>query len=119
MGNTRPQDKVLPRARAARRLATPEGYLAGQARMQFPAEEAGNWTAQNSKEKGAIWMDGLVARRNTMCLLKALDLLCPGQSPSWVVGGDGVTVVWGDWSATAPTQVQAIFLILEKVLPDG
>lgn len=115
----RSQNKALPKARAARELTTPDGYLSGQARMKFPADEAEEWTAQNSKEKGAVWMDGLEARRHTLRLLRALDLLCPLSSPSWIVDGDGVTVVWGDWSATAPTQVQAILLILEKVLPDG
>ncbi len=116
---TRPQNKALAKARAAREEATPEGYLSGQARMKFPAEEAGEWTAQTSKEKGAVWLDGMATRRSTLRLLKAIDLLCPLQSPSWIVDGDGVTVVWGEWSATAPTQVQAILLMLEKVLPDG
>lgn len=117
--SARSQSNALPKARAARKLTTPDGYLSGQARMKFPKGEAEEWTAQNSKEKGAVWMDGLIARRNTLRLLKAMDLLCPLQPPSWIVDGDGVTVVWGNWSATAPTQVQAIFLMLEKVLPDG
>ena len=87
--------------------------------MKIPKELAGEWSDQSSAEKGAVWVDGLAARRSTLLWLKAIEHLCPIGSPSWIVGAGEVTVIWSDWSATAPTQVQAIVMMLEQIFPDG
>jgi hypothetical protein len=113
------REEALMKARTSRRDATPKGYLAGQCRMAIPKEWVDEWVEQSSLEKGICWSTGQKARESIPLLLKMLSALRPSVPMNWIVGTSDVTVVWGEWSATAPTQVQAILLMLEKVLPDG
>jgi hypothetical protein len=41
------------------------------------------------------------------------------EYPSYIVSDDGVTVVWGQWSATASTTVEAVLMLLDEIFPDA
>lgn len=94
----------------------PEGRYSVQFRARIPKELAEDMAMQSPTARGDRWADGVMAERSLPLLLKAVGQLCPLESPSWIIDKDGVTVVWGDWSATADTQVGALLLLLEVVL---
>jgi hypothetical protein len=100
-------------ARAA--WEVPEGRYSVQFRARIPKDLAEEMAFQSPTARGDRWADGVRAERPLPLLLKAVEQLCPLESPSWIVDSQGVTVVWGEWSATADTQVQAMLLLLEVV----
>lgn len=104
-------------ARAA--WEVPENRYSVQFRARIPKEMATEMTTQSPTTRGDRWADGVKAERSLPVLLKAVEQLCPIDSPSWIVSSDGVTVVWGRWSATADTQFGALLLLLEQVFPNG
>jgi hypothetical protein len=93
-----------------------EGRYSVQFRARIPKGLAEDMAMQSPTARGDRWADGVMAERSLPLLLKAVGQLCPLESPSWIVGKDGVTVIWGEWSATADTQVGALLLLLEVVL---
>ena len=101
-------------ARAA--WEVPEGRYSVQFRARIPKDLAEEMALQSPIARGDRWADGVKAERSLPLLLKSVGQLCPLESPSWIVDKDGVTVVWGEWSATADTQVSALLLLLEVVL---
>jgi hypothetical protein len=101
-------------ARAARDV--PENRYSVQFRARIPKDLAEEMALQSPTARGDRWADGVKAERSLPLLLKAVEQLCPLESPSWIVDSQGVTVVWGEWSATADTQVAAVLLLLEVVL---
>jgi hypothetical protein len=101
-------------ARAA--WEVPESRYSVQFRARIPKDLAEEMAIQSPTARGDRWADGVKAERSLPLLLKAVEQLCPLESPSWIVDSHGVTVVWGEWSATADTQVAAVLLLLEAVL---
>ena len=104
-------------ARAA--WEVPSDRYSVQFRARVPKELAEAIASQKSSERGDTWADGYRVRQALPTLIKAINALCAIESPSYIVDESGVTVVWGQWSATASTTVEAMLILLNEVFPDN
>lgn len=93
----------------------PEGRYSVQFRARIPKELAEGMALQSPADRGDRWADGVKVGESMPLILKAIEQLCPLESPSWIMDSNGVTVIWGEWSATADTQTQAVLLLLEAI----
>ena len=117
----KPRDKDVDNDAAAIARAAWEvkpGEVSVQFRARIAKEFAEEMVGQKSWERGDVWSDGVRVRRSLPKLIKAIDQLTPLQAPSYIINPDSVTVVWGQWSATGSTTVEAVLLLLEEVFPD-
>ena len=117
----KPRDPAIDaQAAAAARAAweVPTDRYSVQFRARVPKQLAEEMAGQRSTERGDTWADGWRVRQSLPTLLAAIDQLCPLEKASYTVDASGVTVQWGDWTATASTTTEAALMLLAKILPD-
>ena len=119
MKKTTSKSRINAAAIARKARAIKDGELSVQSRLRIPSEMAASWTAQGSDDRGQTWADGIRVQRELGLLYYAIAKLNNSPLPSWIVDGDGVTVVMGDRSATGATQVDAAIKLLREVLHGG
>lgn len=85
-----------------------------QARLRIPIELRSTFEQQNTSDRGDCWADGYCVQQNLALLYDVVSKLT-GQSPSFIVDQD-VTVMAGSYSATAPTQIEALLKLLNEVV---
>ena len=113
---SRPQDKSLAKARASRADATPEGFYAARGSVKVPDGLREFFQGQTSVEKGASWLAGVQVQNEIALLHLTIARLTGSPLPSHIVDKDGVTLVMGQWSVTAPTQVEATLKLYREVM---
>lgn len=103
-------------ARAAWKI--PDNRYGVQFRARIPKALAEEMAGQKSTERGDVWADGVRVRRSLPKLMKIVNQSAGLEYPSYIVSDDGVTVFWGQWSATASTTVEAVLMLLDEIFPD-
>lgn len=114
------RDKELSaKAAAIARKAweVPSTHVSSFRRVRLPTGLAAVYEAQSSAERGDTWADGATALSALPELIELVKLQHQLDDPSYIVDHDGVTVVWGQHSAIAPTAVQAILKIITALSP--
>ena len=102
-------------ARAA--WEVPNDRYGVQFRARIPKALAEEMAGQKTTERGDVWADGVRVRRSLPKLMKLVSQSAGLGYPSYIVsvGDDGVTVVLGQWSATASTTVEAVLMLLDEI----
>lgn len=103
-------------ARAAWEI--PDDRYGVQFRARIPKKLAEEMASQRTAERGDVWADGVRVRRSLPKLMKLVNESAGLEYPSYIVDDSGVTVVWGPWSATASTTVEAVLMLLDEIFPD-
>ncbi|GEM_PF-6223455 len=118
----KPRDpKVSARATKIAREAwkVPENKCSVQLRARINKTLVSKMVDQKSDERGDTWADGLMVRRSLPRLIEVMNQLCQIDSPSFIVDVHGVTVMWGEWNATASTTVGAVLMVIDKILEEN
>lgn len=107
----------LAAARSARREATRPGELAVQSRLKIPGYLEPQWKAQDNRERGQSWADGIAVQQESAMLLQAIAELAGAAMPSYIVDAEGVTITMGDnFSVTKGSLVEATIALLRAVM---
>ena len=115
--NSKTNAQATAIARAA--WEVPEGKCSIQFRARIDKALVGEMVDQKSGERGDTWADGLMIRRSLPRLIEVVNQLYQIDSPSFIVDVHGVTVVWGEWNATASTTVGAVLIVIDKILEEN
>ncbi len=105
-------------AREARlvKWAVKPGRDSVQARLQIPSTLRQRWDEQDTTDRGSTWSDGFYINQELGLLYAAVAKLNRSELPSFIVDKDGVTVILGQKSVTAPTQIEALIKLLREVV---
>lgn len=110
-------DRLWEYARAAREAwAIKPGHSSVRGSLRVPAHLAPSFRAQSSEERGAAWADGYLVREQITVLYGVLHFLSNKQNVSCLYG-DRITVLVGQDSFEAPTQMESLLMAIAHYLP--